>query len=84
MLEVTSRFENGISRRQKSTFSTSASLFIVGQKAAEAARDICNVYGKGVIGKRAAQKWFAKFKNCDLDLEDALEADDHQNSMRNI
>ncbi|UYV83500.1 hypothetical protein LAZ67_23001248 [Cordylochernes scorpioides] len=41
-----------------------------GQKAGEAARDICNVYGKGVIGERAAQKWFAKFKNGDLDLED--------------
>ncbi|UYV80625.1 hypothetical protein LAZ67_19001064 [Cordylochernes scorpioides] len=37
------------------------------QKAAEAARDIGNVYGKGDIGKRAAQKWFAKFKNADLD-----------------
>ncbi|UYV83501.1 hypothetical protein LAZ67_23001249 [Cordylochernes scorpioides] len=43
-----------------------------GQKAAEAARDICNVYGKGVIGERAAQKWFARFKNGDLDLEDML------------
>ena len=28
-----------------------------GQKAAEAARDICNVYREGVIGERAAQKW---------------------------
>ncbi|UYV83996.1 hypothetical protein LAZ67_X000847 [Cordylochernes scorpioides] len=44
--------------------------FHQGQKAAEAARDICNVYGKGVIGERAAQKWFAKFKNGDLNLED--------------
>ncbi|UYV78600.1 hypothetical protein LAZ67_16002110 [Cordylochernes scorpioides] len=43
--------------------------FHQGQKAAEAARDICNVYGKGVIGEQAAQKWFAKFKNGDLDLE---------------
>ncbi|UYV73730.1 hypothetical protein LAZ67_11000570 [Cordylochernes scorpioides] len=41
-----------------------------GQKAAEAARDICNVYVKGVIGEREAQIWFAKFKNGDLDLED--------------
>ena len=41
-----------------------------GQKAAEAARDICNVYGEGVIGERAAQKWFAKFKNGDFDLDD--------------
>ncbi|UYV60155.1 hypothetical protein LAZ67_1000144 [Cordylochernes scorpioides] len=65
------RLENGISRRQKSTFSTSAFLrFHRGQKAAEAARDICNINGKGVIGERAAQIWFAKFKNGDLDLED--------------
>ncbi|UYV61928.1 hypothetical protein LAZ67_1007092 [Cordylochernes scorpioides] len=41
-----------------------------GQKAAEAARDISNLYVKGDIGKRAPQKWFAKFKNGDLDLED--------------
>ncbi|UYV71429.1 hypothetical protein LAZ67_8003154 [Cordylochernes scorpioides] len=40
------------------------------QKAAEAALDICKVYGKGVIGDRTAQKWSAKFKNGDLDLED--------------
>ena len=39
------------------------------QKAAEAAHDICNVYGEGVISERAAQKWFAKFKNGDFDLE---------------
>ncbi|UYV74067.1 hypothetical protein LAZ67_11002025 [Cordylochernes scorpioides] len=40
-----------------------------GQKAAEAARHICNVNGKGVIGERAAQKLFEKFKNRNLDLE---------------
>ena len=40
------------------------------QKAAEAARDTCNVYGEGIIGERAAQKWFAKFKNSDFDLDD--------------
>ncbi|UYV84391.1 SETMAR [Cordylochernes scorpioides] len=40
------------------------------QEATEAVWDICNVYGKGVIRERAAQKWFAKFKNGDLDLED--------------
>ncbi|UYV72294.1 SETMAR [Cordylochernes scorpioides] len=42
------------------------------QKVAEAAQDICNVYGIGFIEERAAQKWFAKFKNGDLDLEDTL------------
>ncbi|UYV83930.1 ARHGDIB [Cordylochernes scorpioides] len=54
------RLENGISRKQKSTFSTSAFLRISSRSiAAEAARDICNRHGKGVIGERAAQKWFA-------------------------
>ena len=43
-----------------------------GQKAAEAARDICMVYGEGVIGESTARKWFAKFKkfkngNFDID-----------------
>ncbi|UYV84040.1 hypothetical protein LAZ67_X000965 [Cordylochernes scorpioides] len=47
-----------------------ACIAVRGQKATEAARDICNVYGKGIIAERAAQKWFAKFKNGDLDLED--------------
>ncbi|UYV83506.1 hypothetical protein LAZ67_23001258 [Cordylochernes scorpioides] len=37
-------------------------------------RDICNVYGKGVIGEQATQKWFARFKNGDLDLEDTLQS----------
>ncbi|UYV72185.1 hypothetical protein LAZ67_9002124 [Cordylochernes scorpioides] len=54
--------ENRISKRQKSTFSTSAFFcaFHRGQKAAKAARAICNVNGKGVIGERAAQKWFSQ------------------------
>ncbi|UYV64945.1 Transposase [Cordylochernes scorpioides] len=56
---------------KKSTFSTSAFLrFSSKSKAAEAARDICNVYGKYVIRKRAAQKWFEKFKKGDMGLED--------------
>ena len=41
-----------------------------GQKAAEAARDICMVYGKGVIGESTARKWFAKFKNGNFDIDD--------------
>ena len=40
--------------------------FYRGQKAAEAARDICNVYGEVVLGVSTAQKWFAKFKNGDF------------------
>ena len=36
--------------------------FHQGQKAAEAAWDICMVYGEGVIGKSMARKWFSKIK----------------------
>ena len=41
-----------------------------GQKAAEAAWDICMVYEEGVIGKPKARKWFAKFKNNNFDIND--------------
>ena len=40
------------------------------QTAAAVARNICDVYGEGVIGVSTAQKWFAKFKNGDFDLDD--------------
>ena len=41
-----------------------------GQKDGEAARDICMVYGEGVIGESTARKWFAKFKNGNFDIND--------------
>ena len=41
-----------------------------GQKAAEAARDICMAYGEDVKGKSTARKWFAKFKNGNFDIND--------------
>ena len=41
-----------------------------GQKAAEAARDICMVYGEGVIGGSKTRKWFGKFKNGNFDIDD--------------
>lgn len=41
-----------------------------GQNAVEAARDICSVYGENIIGQSTAQKWFAKFKKGDFDLND--------------
>jgi len=41
-----------------------------GQKAAECARDICQVYGEGVINESTARKWFAKFRNGESTLED--------------
>ena len=39
-----------------------------GQKAAEAAWDICMVYGEGVISVSTARKWFPKFKNGNFDI----------------
>jgi hypothetical protein len=38
-----------------------------GPKAAEAARNICAVYGEDSIAKRTAQKWFARFKQGNFD-----------------
>ena len=44
--------------------------FQQGQKAAEAAWDICMVYGEDVIGESMTRKWFAKFKNGNFDIDD--------------
>ena len=46
--------------------------FHLGQKAAEAAQDICMVYGEGVIDESMARKWFAKFKNVNFDIDNML------------
>ena len=43
-------------------------IFYQDQKAAEASRDICMVYGEGVIGESTTRKWFAKFKNGNFDI----------------
>ena len=40
------------------------------QKAAEAARDICDVYGEDSMPESTARRWFAKFKNGNFELED--------------
>lgn len=40
------------------------------QKAAESAREICNVYGVDAIAPRTAQDWFTKFKNGNFNLDD--------------
>lgn len=40
-----------------------------GQKAAAAARKICEVYGEKVIAESTAQKWYKQFKNGENDLE---------------
>ena len=41
-----------------------------GQKAAEAAWNICMVYREDVIGKSSARKWFTKFKVGNFDIVD--------------
>jgi hypothetical protein len=39
-------------------------------KAAEAAQNICAVYGKNSIAERTAEKWFAYFKQENFDISD--------------
>ena len=39
-----------------------------GAKAAEAARNICAVYGDNAIGERTARKWFSQFADNRLSL----------------
>jgi len=53
-----------------------------GQKAAEAAWDICNVYGEGVLGVSTAQKLFEKFKMATLTWKTRIVSDDLRNSTR--
>ena len=44
--------------------------FNKGCKAAEAAQDICIVYGDGAITERTAQKWFSRFRGGNFNLSD--------------
>ena len=39
-----------------------------GAKAAEAARNICAVYGDNAIGESTARKWFSRFKEDSFDI----------------
>ena len=41
---------------------------IKGAEAAEAARNICAVYGDNAIGERVARKWFSRFKEDRFDI----------------
>ena len=43
-----------------------------GAKAAEAARNICAVYGDIAIGESTARKWFSRFKEDRFDISDNL------------
>ena len=44
--------------------------FKIGAKAAEAARNICAVYGYNDIGQNTARKWFYRFKEYCFDISD--------------
>jgi len=45
-----------------------------GNKATEAAKNICKVYGEGVVNVRVVQQWFSKFKGGNFELEDEFRA----------
>jgi len=46
-------------------------LFRKGLKAAEAEREICNVYGDNAVNESVCRKWFARFRFGNFNLEDA-------------
>ncbi|GFQ73618.1 hypothetical protein TNCT_374981 [Trichonephila clavata] len=50
----------------------SYSLFIGVKKLLKQPGTFAFVYGKGIIGKSTARKWFAKFKNSDFDVDETL------------
>jgi hypothetical protein len=41
-----------------------------GSEASEAAQNICAVYGEDYIAEKTAQKWFAHFKQSNVDMSD--------------
>jgi len=45
--------------------------FNLGKNAAQAARNINSVYGKGFISESTAQRWYSRFRSNDFSLEDA-------------
>lgn len=44
--------------------------FKLGTKAAQAARNICKIFGENTVGDHTAQNWFKKFSSGDETLED--------------
>ncbi|KOC63414.1 hypothetical protein WH47_01903 [Habropoda laboriosa] len=40
----------------------------IGCTVENAVKDICDVYGKGVLSARKCQRWFSKFRNGAFDL----------------
>jgi len=45
--------------------------FKKGKRAADAHKKICYVYGDNALTERVCQKWFAKFRSRDFDINDA-------------
>jgi len=45
--------------------------FKKGKRAAEAHKKICGIYGDDALTERVCQKWFAKFRSGDFDVNDA-------------
>ncbi|CAK9816666.1 Histone-lysine N-methyltransferase SETMAR [Anthophora quadrimaculata] len=41
-----------------------------GNNAANTAKKICDVIGKGVVSERTVRNWFAKFRSGDISLQD--------------
>ena len=65
--------ENGVPSGESGTFPTYCKhlfKFNRGAKAAEAARNICAVYGDNAICERTARKWFSRFKEDRFDISD--------------
>lgn len=46
-------------------------LFRKGQKAADAHREICAVYGATAVSNNTCDRWFARFRSGDFDLNDS-------------
>ena len=54
-----------------SSFLPSIRILHQGRNAANAARDVCAIYGEGAVSVRTVQRWISRFKNGNFDLKDA-------------
>ena len=64
--------ENGVPNGEIGTFPTFFALTSIGAKVAEAARNICAVYGGNAIGESTTRKWFSRVKEDRFDIIDTL------------
>ena len=60
-------FEYG---RKQSAFQVFNFFYRKGKNATQATNKICAVYDEGTVAERTVQKWFARFKAGDFNLED--------------